>query len=104
MWMGYDRFYIYDGRVSVIPCTVRDHVFQDFNETQSEKIYAGINSAFGEVFWFYPSLSNSLSNGGDGENDKYVVYNYDQQIWYVGNLNKCMARSWCISISNGNRL
>ena len=88
MWMGYDRFYIYDGRVSVIPCTVRDHVFQDFNENQSEKIYAGINSAFGEVFWFYPSLSNSLSNGGDGENDKYVVYNYDQQIWYVGNLKR----------------
>jgi len=86
MWMGYDRFYIYDGRVQVIPCSVRDHVFNNFNETQSDKVYAGVNSAFGEVFWFYPSESNSLSNGGDGENDKYVVYNYDQKIWYVGNL------------------
>jgi hypothetical protein len=85
-WMGYDRFYIYDGRVQVIPCSVRDHVFRDFNESQSDKIYAGVNSAFGEVFWFYPSQSNSLSNGGTGENDKYVIYNYDQKIWYVGSL------------------
>ena len=85
-WMGYDRFYIYDGRVQVIPCSVRDHVFQDFNETQSDKVYAGVNSAFGEVFWFYPSQTNAVSNGGTGENDKYVVYNYDQKIWYVGSL------------------
>ena len=88
MWMGYDRFYIYDGRVQVIPCSVRDHVFNDFNETQAEKVFAGVNSSFGEVFWFYPSESNSLSNGGDGENDKYVVYNYDQKIWYVGSLKR----------------
>ena len=85
-WMGYDRFYVYDGRVQVIPCSVRDHVFQNFNETQSNKVYAGVNSAFGEVFWFYPSQTNSISNGGTGENDKYVVYNYDQKIWYVGSL------------------
>ena len=85
-WMGYDRFYIYDGRVQVIPCSVRDHVFQDFNETQSDKVYAGVNSAFGEVFWFYPSQTNAISNGGTGENDKYVVYNYDQKIWYIGSL------------------
>lgn len=78
-WMGYDRFYVYDGRVQVIPCSVRDHVFQNFNETQSDKVYAGVNSAFGEVFWFYPSQSSA-------NNDKYVVYNYDQKIWYVGNL------------------
>tara|TARA_R100001086_G_scaffold249528_1_gene189590 strand:+ start:493 stop:2034 length:1542 start_codon:yes stop_codon:yes gene_type:complete len=85
-WMGYDRFYIYDGRVSVLPCSVRDHVFGDFNETQSDKVYAGVNSAFGEVFWFYPSESNSGANSGTDENDKYVVYNYDQKIWYVGSL------------------
>jgi hypothetical protein len=87
-WMGYDRFYIYDGRVNIIPCSVRDHVFNDFNETQSEKVYAGVNTAFGEVFWFYPSQTNAVSNGGTGENDKYVVYNYDQKIWYVGSLSR----------------
>ena len=85
-WMGYDRFYIYDGRVQVIPCSVRDHVFRDFNETQSDKVFAGVNSAFGEVFWFYPSETNSGANGGTDENDRYVIYNYDQKIWYVGSL------------------
>ena len=79
-WMGYDRFYVYDGRVQVLPCSVRDHVFQDFNETQSDKVYAGINSAFGEIFWFYPSATNSGANGGTDENDRYVVYNYDQKL------------------------
>ncbi len=88
LWMGYDRFYVYDGRVQVIPCSVRDHVFQDFNETQAEKVYAGVNSSFGEVFWFYPSNTNSAANGGTDENDRYVVYNYDQKIWYVGNLSR----------------
>jgi hypothetical protein len=87
-WMGYDRFYIYDGRVQVIPCSVRDHVFQNFNETQSDKVYAGVNSAFGEVFWFYPSESNSGANGGTDENDKYVIYNYDEKVWYVGSLSR----------------
>ena len=87
-WMGYDRFYIYDGRVNIIPCSVRDHVFNDFNETQSEKVYAGVNTAFGEVFWLYTSQTNPVSKGGTGENDKYVVYNYDQKIWYVGSLSR----------------
>lgn len=76
-WMGVDRFYAYSGRVQVIPCSVRDYVFEDLNESQIEKIVAGVNSAFGEVFWFYPSSSAS-------ENDRYVVYNYEQQIWYTG--------------------
>ena len=72
-----NRFYVYEGRVQPIPCTVRDHVFNDLNEDAFEKIVAGVNSEFGEVFWFYPSASAT-------ENDKYVVYNYEQKIWYVG--------------------
>lgn len=76
-WMGKNRFYVYEGRVQPIPCTVRDHVFNDLNEDAFEKIVAGVNSEFGEVFWFYPSASAT-------ENDKYVVYNYEQKIWYVG--------------------
>ena len=68
-WMGYDRFYIYDGRVQVIPCSVRDHVFRDFNENQSDKVYAGVNSAFGEVFWFYQYPMATDSN---------LVYNHEK--------------------------
>jgi len=87
-WMGSNRFYVYDGRVQPLPCVVRDHVFEDFDVQQSDKVFAGSNAAFGEVFWFYASESNSTANGGTGENDRYVVYNYEQKIWYVGTLER----------------
>jgi hypothetical protein len=77
--MGNGRFYLYDGTVKPLPCTVRDTVFDDFNFTQAEQVFAGLNTEFGEVFWFYPSASAS-------SNDKYVIYNYDEQVWYFGSL------------------
>lgn len=78
-WMGVDQFYVYDGRVQTLPCTVRDTVFQDFNRTQTVKAFAGVNSSFGEIIWLYPSANAT-------DNDRYVIYNYDQQIWYYGTL------------------
>jgi len=78
-WMGIDNFYIYAGRTQQLPCTVKEKVFGDFNRSQSDKVTSGINSEFGEVFWFYPSASAT-------ENDKYVVYNYAEKVWYFGNL------------------
>jgi hypothetical protein len=80
-WMGLNEFYSYSGSVQRIPCTVRDYVFSDFNTEQYEKVYAGVNSAFGEVWWFYPS-ENSI------ENNRYVVYNYQQNLWYYGVLSR----------------
>ena len=80
-WMGAAEFYSYTGAVQRIPCTVRDHVFDDFNTGQSDKVVAGSNISFSEVWWFYPSASST-------ENDKYVVYNYQEGIWYVGNLSR----------------
>jgi len=88
LWMGKNSFYIYDGRVKQIPCTVKEEVFFDMNKNQLDKIFAGVNSEFGEVIWFYPSNSNSTANGGDGQNDKYVIYNYNEQLWYYGNLKR----------------
>ena len=87
-WMGKNRFYVYDGRVQPLPCTVRDYVFENFDVQQEDKIFAGSNAAFGEVFWFYTSDDNSIASGGTAENDRYVVYNYEQKIWYVGNLER----------------
>ena len=78
-WMGIDNFYVYAGRTQQLPCTVRQKVFGDFNRSQSDKVTSGINSEFGEVFWFYPSASAT-------ENDKYVVYNYAEKVWYFGSL------------------
>jgi hypothetical protein len=76
-WMGAEEFYAYGGTVQRLPCSVRDYVFSDINVDQLEKVTAGVNSAFSEVTWFYPSASSS-------ENDSYVTYNYDQKIWYYG--------------------
>lgn len=87
-WMGNDNFYVYAGQTQPIPCTVRDKIFLNFNYAQQEKVVAGVNSQWGEVFWFYPSLDNSIGNGGTGENDKYVVYNYIEKVWYFGNLSR----------------
>ena len=76
-WMGAEEFYAYGGAVQRIPCSVRDYVFTNINNDQLEKVTAGLNTAFSEVTWFYPSASSS-------ENDSYVTYNYDQKIWYYG--------------------
>jgi hypothetical protein len=80
-WMGLNDFYVYGGSVSKIPCTVKDHVFNDLNKEQASKVFAAANAGFSEVWWFYPSASSS-------EIDKYVVFNYEQKIWYVGSLNR----------------
>ncbi len=80
-WMGAEEFYAYGGAVQRIPCSVRDYVFTNINNDQLEKVTAGLNTAFSEVTWFYPSASSS-------ENDSYVTYNYDQKIWYYGLMNR----------------
>ena len=85
-WMGKDNFYVYAGGTKTLPCTVKDKVFLDFNNEQADKVVAGVNSEYTEVIWFYPSESNSLANGGTGDIDKYVIYNYGQGIWYFGTL------------------
>jgi hypothetical protein len=78
-WMGQENFYLYDGRIQAIPCTVRDYVFNDMNNQQSFKFHAGSIGSQTEIWWFYCSSSSS-------EIDRYVVYNYGQQVWYYGTL------------------
>ena len=78
-WMGAQEFYVYSGSVQRLPCSVRDYVFNDFNYDQGEKSFAALNSSFSEIWWFYPSSSST-------EIDSYVVYNYQQKIWYYGTL------------------
>jgi len=80
-WMGRNEFYVYGGTVERLPCTVRDYVFDNFNEGQAEKVVSGVNTTNSEVWWFYPSATS--------ENvDRYVVYNYLDQCWYYGNLGR----------------
>ena len=79
-WMGQDTFYVYGGgQTQQLPCTVKDKVFLDINDEQSEKVYAGVNSEFGEITWFYPS-------SGSSSNDRYVIFNYNDKTWYFGTM------------------
>jgi len=80
-WMGRDKFYTYDGTVSPLPSNVRRYVFSDINEQQFQQIVAGTNEGFSEVWWFYCSA-------GSTTNDRYVVYNYVENLWFYGTLGR----------------
>jgi hypothetical protein len=80
-WMGVEDFYAYDGRVQKLPCSVRSYVFNDFNETQKDKAFAGLNSTFNEIWWFYPSSDAT-------DCDRYVIFNYQEKVWYYGTLTR----------------
>jgi len=80
-WIDKNGFYVYSGQVQALPCTVRDYVFHDFNYSQSWKVTAGHNHNFQEVIWFYPS-ANSM------EVDRYVTYNYVDNVWSIGSLKR----------------
>jgi hypothetical protein len=78
-WMGVDTFYMYTGQTQQIPCSVKDKVFLDFNFEERDKVHAGVNSEFSEIIWFYPSATST-------EIDKYITYNYLENVWYFGTL------------------
>jgi hypothetical protein len=80
-WMGREEFYAFNGQVQKLPCSVRSYVFNDFNEAQSEKVTAGTNGSFSEIWWFYPSANSQDIN-------RYVIYNYEEQVWYYGELDR----------------
>jgi len=87
-WMGRQNFYLYDGQTKQLPCTVKERVFFNFDYDQADKVFGSVISEFGEVIWFYTSNTNSLANGGTGENDRYVIYNYQEGVWYYGDLGR----------------
>ena len=79
-WMGLGAFYLYNGVVQEIPCSVKEYVFdQTFNTELRDIVFAAHNSAFSEVWWFYPCTIS-------GDCTRYVVYNYAQQLWYYGTM------------------
>ena len=80
-WMGLEDFYVYDGRVRKLPCTLKSYVFNDFNLSEKNKAFAALNSSYNEVWWFYPSSSST-------EIDRYILFNYAENTWAYGNLNR----------------
>lgn len=78
-WMGVDKFYKYDGRVQTLRCDLRQYIFSDINTTQAAQVFAGTSEGFNEVWWFYCSSNSNTV-------DRYVVYNYAENVWYYGNM------------------
>tara|TARA_R100001224_G_scaffold94590_1_gene64029 strand:+ start:1325 stop:3196 length:1872 start_codon:yes stop_codon:yes gene_type:complete len=80
-WMGADKFYLYNGKVATLPCTLRDFVFNNINFDALAYVYAGTIESQSEVWWFYPSANST-------KNDSYVVYNYQDNLWFYGSLDR----------------
>jgi hypothetical protein len=80
-WFGHDKFYAYTGRVETLPCTIRNHVFQNLNYSQADQIVSGSNEGWNEVWWFYPTADSQVNNA-------YVIYNHLEKIWYYGTIDR----------------
>jgi hypothetical protein len=92
-WMGQDKFYKYDGRVQTLRCDLLRFVYDDINRTQFSQIFSSTNEGFNEVWWFYCTENSTTI-------DRYVVYNYGEDIWYYGS----MARTAWLDSSLRNYL
>ena len=80
-WMGVDKFYKYDGRTQTLRCDLRQYIFSDINSSQNQQVFASTNEGFNEVWWFYCSSGSTVI-------DKYVVYNYAEDVWYYGTMGR----------------
>ena len=80
-FMGVDKFYVYDGRLNTLRCDLRQYIFSDINLTQNQQVFSGTNEGFNEVWWFYCSSDSTVI-------DKYVVYNYVEDIWHYGTMGR----------------
>jgi hypothetical protein len=80
-WMGLDKFYMYDGTVKTLRCDLRRYVYNDINLAQGAQVVCGTNEGFNEVWWFYCSSGSTTV-------DKYVTYNYAEDVWAYGTMGR----------------
>ena len=80
-WMSQDSFFLYDGTVKKLPCTVEQFIFNNINVTGAENAFAGHNGEFNEIMWFYPRTGSDQINA-------IVAYNYLEQTWWTGTLSR----------------
>lgn len=78
-WMGKEAFFVFDGTVKKLPCTVQDYVFKDINLVQAQKVHAGLNTQFNEVTWWYCTKDTDYI-------DRFVTYNYLENVWSIGTM------------------
>ena len=80
-WMGVDKFYKYDGKVSTLRCDLRQFIYDDINPLQFDQVYSSTNEGFNEVWWFYCTKNSVVI-------DRYVAYNYVEDVWYYGSMGR----------------
>ena len=85
-WIGKDNFFLYNGSVSELPCPIQHFVFDRLNNDFVDKTHVGHNKKFNEITWFYVSTSNSATE--DPEPDSYATYNYAENAWTIGELDR----------------
>jgi hypothetical protein len=78
-WMGTEAFYVFDGTVKKLPCTVQDYVFNNIDLTQGNKTHVGLNSNFNEVTWWYCTQGSNFINA-------FVTFNYLENVWSIGTM------------------
>ena len=82
-WLSPKGFFMFDGTVKSLSCTVEDSVFDNFDTTKGQQVNAGLNNLFTEITWYYPSSTSDFNN-------KYVVFNFGESagvpggVWYTG--------------------
>ena len=81
-FMDKTGFYVYNGAVQQIPCSVQNYVLSNLNVSQAYKVFAAENNAFSEIIWFYPV------GIGSTEITNYVSFNYNENLWAVGTLGR----------------
>ena len=90
-WMGVDKFYSYSGVVQTLPCALRQYIFDDISFDQRFQTVAGTNEGYNEVWWSYVSQTEvnlAISENRTPVNDRYVIYNHLERIWYYGTMRR----------------
>jgi len=91
-WIGKSNFFVYNGSVQELPCSVQHFVFDRMQSNFSDKVFVGHNKKFNEITWFYVSTDNEVSGTNpEPEPDSYVTFNYADAAWSIGTLQR---NSW----------
>lgn len=86
-WLGQSNFFVYNGAVQELPCTVKYYLFDRIQQRYFDKTFVGQNKKFNEITWFYVSVDNPLGTVNP-EPDSYITYNYAENTWVVGTLDR----------------
>jgi hypothetical protein len=87
-WMGVDRFYQYNGQVSVLANDKNvNYLFNNLNYEQRQKVWATKVPRYNEIWFFYP-------RGTSTECNDCIIYNVKDKLWYdsgqaVGSRRSC---------------